>query len=298
MTSRTAPSGRAAGGKPARRLLKGGLAAVAVLAMLLAGTIVWFARSTRAEIDAFEADVAAQAAASPPIAHQQAALPEPVARYFAFAFPDGPPEDATTAAIEMEGQFRRPLTDSFAPTTARQVVSVRAPDMVFSAVTPVFGVAWAVAYDVFLNGEMTMTARLLSAVPLMHETSTPALDRTSLRRWLLESPTYPMALLPGGPVRWKPIDDSHARAIVRAHGIEASLIATFAPDGALTSFHAEEDGDLTTPYHGSGEHVRRADYQLVDGVRVPMSFEISRMAGGKVHPFWIGRITQIAFGTE
>ena len=132
----------------------------------------------------------------------------------------------------------------------------------------------------------------------MEERSTPALNRTSLQRWLLESPTFPMALLPGGQVTWEAVDENRARAIVRAHGEEASLVATFGPDGALLRFDAEADGDLTTPYHGAGEHVTRGDYQIVDGVRVPMSFEIARAAGGERFPFWTGRIASIRFETE
>lgn len=104
-----------------------------------------------------------------------------------------------------------------------------------------------------------------------------------------------MALLPGGPVEWQPIDDRHARAVVSAYGFQAAMIATFRDDGSLAAFDAEEDGDLTTPYHGSGEHTVRSDYRLVEGVRIPMSFMIARAADGEIHPFWEGRITSIRF---
>lgn len=222
-------------------------------------------------------------------------LPAPVRAYFAFVFPDGVPAH-DFVEIDMAGRFRRPLTETFSDITARQVISLRAPDLVFSARVPVFGPVWATAYDIYIGGEMEMAARLLSTVTVMDETSTPALDRTSLRRWLLESPAYPMALLPGGPVTWEPIDDRHARAIVRAHGLVAALVATFDARGALVRFDAEADGDLNTPYHGSGEHTARSDYRLVDGVRIPFSFTIARAAGGETFPFWEGRITDIRFG--
>ena len=277
--------------------LRAGLVAFAVLAVAAGGTIVWFAQSTRATIEALERDVAAHAAATP-FALVEGDLPAPVRRYFEFIFPDGPPTGVTHAVIEMEGRFRRPLTDGFQPTTARQIASTRAPDMVFSADTPVLGPVWAIAYDAYIGGEMEMRARLLSMITVMEEGGTPALNRTSLRRWLLESPTFPMALLPGGPVTWEPVDAHRARAVVRAYGAEASLIAHFNPEGALTRFEAEEDGDLTTPYHGSGEHTLRSDYALVDGVRVPMGFEIARRADGETHPFWTGRITAIRFVVE
>ena len=71
------------------------------------------------------------------------------------------------------------------------------------------------------------------------------------------------------------------------------MVATFDERGALIRFQAEQDGDLTTPYHGSGEHVTRGDYRLVEGVRIPMTFEVSRMADGMLYPFWTGRLTDI-----
>jgi len=269
---------------------------VLVAAVLAGAALVYFARSTRAEIDALEAELIARAepVGGAPLA--EAALPEPVARYFAYTFPGGVPEAARYARIEMEGQFRRPMTDSFAPTTARQVVSLHQPDLVFSADTPILGPIWAIAYDSYIDGRMRMEARVLSAVTVMHEEGSPELDVISLRRWLLESPVFPMALLPGGPVSWEPLDDSRATAVVRAQGLEARMIATFAEDGALLAFDALEPGDLTTPYHGSGERVTRGDVQLIDGVRVPMAFEISRVgADGMALPFWTGRITSLRF---
>ncbi|WP_223478821.1 DUF6920 family protein [Oricola indica] len=275
-------------------------AALIVLAGLVAVPTVWIgwsAWSLRAEIsgreDAVVADARDRAASFDAAAMQS--LPAPVRRYFDFVFPDGPPVDIVSVAVDMSGEFRRPLMEKFEPTTARQVASTRKPDLVFSADTPIIGPVWAVAYDIFVDGEMEMGAKLLSTLRVVDEKGTPELNRISLRRWLLESPAWPMALLPGGPVEWQPIDDRHARAVVSAYGFQAAMIATFRDDGSLAAFDAEEDGDLTTPYHGSGEHTVRSDYRLVEGVRIPMSFMIARAADGEIHPFWEGRITSIRF---
>jgi len=276
-------------------LLRMAAIATVAVAAALAGALAYGIHATNATIDAFETTVKQTAPPpSPDLSDDtMAALPAPVRRYFAFVFPDGVEAAPRWVAFAQAGDFRRPLTDSFHPTTARQVIATATPDLVFSAETPIWGPIWATAYDAFIDGEMEMRARLLSSISVMHETGSPALDRMSLRRWLLESPSNPTALLPGGPVRWQPIDDDTARAVVEAHGHTASLVATFDQRGALTSFQAEQDGDLTTPYHGSGEHVSRGDYQLVEGVRIPMTFEVSRMADGMLYPFWTGRLTDI-----
>jgi hypothetical protein len=202
----------------------------------------------------------------------------------------------TRVALRQAGEFRRPRTSAFNPTTARQVIATGAPAMLFDATTWVVPrLVWARAYDAYADGRMTMKAKVLSAVAVLDETGSPELDRISLRRWLLESPLYPVALLPGGPVTWQAMDERHARAVVSAGGVQATLVATFGNDGLLKSFHAEEDGDLDTPYHGSGEHVARSDYQLRGGMLVPMRFTISRMARGQVHPFWRGAVVAVEF---
>jgi len=248
-------------------------------------------------IQTFEHDVIAAARTFPlPTPEHMQRLPLPVQRYFTFTFPNGFPETKQYAIYKMEGMFRRPLTQKFEPTLARQVASLSLPDMVFSATTPILGPIWATVYDRFMNGEMEMVAKLLSIFSVVHEDRNAHLNQISLRRWLLESPTFPIALLPGPVVSWHPIDDNHALAVAKAHGIKAELIATFGPNGELLSFDATQGGDLNTPYHGSGERVSRSDYQKIENMRIPMTFEISRIGkNGIVHPFWRGRIQDITF---
>lgn len=228
------------------------------------------------------------------VASAWASLPAPVQRYFAYTFRGQAPRLAFVE-LQMEGEFRRPKTQVFTPTTAEQTVATGVPAMMFSATTEMLPGIWARAYDAYVDGRMEMKAKVLSAVTVVDEKSSPELDRISLRRWLLESALYPMALLPGGPVRWEAIDTHRARAVATYQGVTASMVASFDSLGRLQSMHAEADGDLQTPYHGSGEHVTRSDYQPVDGVMLPMSFVIARAAGGKIYPFWRGHITHIRF---
>ncbi len=221
-------------------------------------------------------------------------LPAPVARYLRLAVTES--VHSRRVEIRQHGAFRRPKTDTFNPTTAHQVIATGSPAMLFDATTWVLRpLLWARAYDAYADGEMVMKAKVLSAVAVVDEMASPELNQISLRRWLLESPLYPVALLPGGPVTWEPMDDRRARARVSAGGLQATLVATFGDDGLLASFHAEQDGDLDTPYHGSGEHVQRGDYQAHGGMLIPMRFTISRMAQGQIHPFWRGTVTDVRF---
>lgn len=273
------------------------IAIVIIVCAALVGYIVYAEHATETAIAGYAAQVQHTAQKNlPPVMNNDAisALPEPVQRYFRFTFPESP-RMFTWVEIHQEGQFRRPQRDDFHPTTAEQTIALGTPALVFSATTPIGYGTWARAYDFFSDGHMEMKAKILSAMTVMEASQTPELDKISLRRWLLESPLYPMALLPGGPVRWEAIDERRARAIVSAFGIQASLVATFRPDGSLEDFTAEESGDLTTPYHGSGEYAMRSDYRLIEGMMLPMRFSIARMSEGKKLPFWEGTISKIRF---
>nr|WP_184431971.1 DUF6544 family protein [Roseospira goensis] len=274
---------------------RAGVALVAAFG-LAAGIVAWNHQHMETAIDTWRDRVAEAGAATPSPVPQAAALealPAPVRRYIAFAFPDGPVPAAATVTMTMAGDFRRPGATAFEPTTARQIAAAGVPALVFDATTPLLPGVWARVYDAYVDGSMAMNARVLSTVSVVDLTGSPELDRLSLRRWLIESPLYPMALLPGGPVRWEPLDDRHARAVATWRGMETALVASFREDGALVAFRAEADGDLTTPYHGSGEVATRDDYRIVDGVRLPHAFTVARAAGGETYPFWRGRITAI-----
>lgn len=250
---------------------------------------------TERDIRAFQDEIATIAnSREVPSDEAIAALPAPVRRYVSFAFPNGIP-DVRLVRLTSEGQFRRPQTEGFNFTTAEQVIAVSEPALMFSATTPIIPGVWARAYDYFANGEMEMKAKVLSTLTVVDEHETPELNVISLRRWLLESALYPHALLPGGPVTWEPIDANSARAIVKADRLRSSMIAHFDASGAITHMVAEEDGDLSTPYHGSGEHVSRMDYREVQGVMVPHAFVISRMADGAIYPFFNARLTSLTF---
>lgn len=279
------------------RLLKWTLRGVTALALGAVIAVGIGSYGTERDIRAFQGTIGEIAHANSFAMPDQAALatlPEPVQRYFAFAFPNGIP-DVQLVRLTAEGQFRRPRTDDFKFTTSEQVIAVSEPALMFSATTPIIPGVWARAYDYFANGEMEMKAKILSTLTVVDERETPALNVISLRRWLLESALFPTALLPGGPVTWEPIDETSARAIVAANGLQSSMVVHFGKAGAITHMVAEEDGDLTSPYHGSGEHVSRTDYREVQGVMIPHAFVISRMADDKIYPFFDARLTSLIF---
>lgn len=279
------------------RVLRNIAVGVALVAAVLSGYIWYQSGQTERDIQAFRNQVVAIAAGAPAPefdAIAVARLPAPVQRYFNFTF-RGPVAPHRAVRLEAAGDFRRPQLEHFEPITSEQVIAVGTPALMFSATTPIYPGIWARAYDFFAEGEMEMKAKILSTVTVVDEWESDELNRISLRRWLLESPLYPQALLPGGPVTWQAVNDHSARAIIRADGLQAAMLFHFAADGSITHLSAEEDGDLNTPYHGSGEHVTRSDYRRVDNMMIPHQFTISRAAAGKTYPFFKAELTSISF---
>jgi len=268
------------------RILMTGVAAV----VIAGGTLAYNNQQTQAHLAGFHQAVHESAQAQSPQWQIPENLPAPVQRYFSFTFPEGVPALAVTE-VTMKGEFRRPLHDDFNPTSARQSLSPALPALVFEAQTPVFTGIWALAYDAYLDGEMEMKAKLLGAVTVMDQPATPELNRISLRRWLLEAPLYPQALLPSRYIRWEAIDNQHARVIASYRGLTTSMVAEIDAEGRLLNLRAEQDGDLTTPYHGSGEYAARSDYRLISGMMIPHGFTIARHAEGTDYPFWRGELT-------
>lgn len=251
---------------------------------------VWSNLTTRKSLDAFHKDVYRQALSNQTQFNFPQALPSPVERYFKYVFPNGVP-DVAIVKVMMAGDFRRPLHDEFNPTTAKQSLSPALPALMFEAETPIFPGIWAIAYDAYLGGQMEMKAKIFGAFSVMDQPGTPELNKISLRRWLLEAPLYPQALIPSQYVRWEAVDDKHARVYANYQGLETSLLAEIDTQGKLLSLRAESDGDLTTPYHGSGEFAARSDYRMVDGMMIPHKYVIARHAQGVDYPFWKGEIT-------
>jgi hypothetical protein len=72
------------------------------------------------------------------------------------------------------------------------------------------------------------------------------------------------------------------------------VLFPFNTEGKIVYVSALQDGDLTTPHHGSDEHVTRDDGRLVGNMMIPHHFIISRAAGGKIISFFEAVITRIA----
>ena len=105
------------------------LAVAASVAAVAGITLFALASATESDIRGHRAAVVNAAARTTlPVtaAPDLSALPAPVRRYFAFVFP-GPVPRLSHVDIDMQGQFRRPKMQSFAPTQALSLIHISEP---------------------------------------------------------------------------------------------------------------------------------------------------------------------------
>ncbi len=117
----------------------------------------------------------------------------------------------------------------------------------------------------------------------------PATDTGEMMRYLAETPWMPTALLPGQGVEWTAVDDRHAVATLDDGANTVSLTFTFNDADEIEGVRAEarpRTEDESMPWSG-----RFWDYEVVDGMRVPLSGEVTWQMPEGDFPYWRGRIT-------
>jgi hypothetical protein len=117
-----------------------------------------------------------------------------------------------------------------------------------------------------------------------------------LMRFFAEAAWYPTALLPSQGVRWEAVDEHSARATLVDGDLSLTMVFSFAPDGTMHSARAEARGRtvagriVMTPWEG-----RWSDFQVRDGMRVPMTGEVAWLTPQGRKPYWRGTIGRLDY---
>ncbi|MDZ7319742.1 MAG: hypothetical protein ONB11_11335, partial [candidate division KSB1 bacterium] len=117
-----------------------------------------------------------------------------------------------------------------------------------------------------------------------------------LMRFFAETAWYPTALLPSQGVQWQAVSDSSARATLQDGDIVMTMLFRFNDDGLIESVFAEARGRTTggsvipTPWEG-----RWSNYEVRQGMLVPMQGEVAWVLPEGRKPYWRGWITSIQY---
>jgi hypothetical protein len=223
-------------------------------------------------------------------------LPAPVQRYFRAVLKEGQPIVAAVTA-GLAGTFNLSATDEqWRPFTSHQRVVTHRPGFLWNAqVFMLPGVAVRV-HDSYIAGEGLLQAAVLGLFTVAQVRGGGAIAAGELMRFFAEAAWYPTALLPSQGVRWTAVDDCSANATISDGPLTLSLLFRFDDAGLIDSFHAEARGAMVgketvmLPWEGSW-----SDYQVREGMTVPMTGEVAWLRPEGRKPYFRGTITSLSY---
>lgn len=219
--------------------------------------------------------VGREALAHPPLhakVYELDELPAPVRRYLARALPSSAP-GVRLACLRHGGTLRLRADQPWMDVRGEEVLSAWPPAFVWrSRLQPAPGVRFG-ARDCYLAGSGNMWIRLYDAFTIA-EARGPEMDQSNLLRLLAEFVWLPTGFLPGGPVRWEPVDDQRARAVISDGEVCAAALVTFSAEGLMECMETQEryrevDGRMEQ-VSWSG---RYSDWREVGGLLIPFALE-------------------------
>lgn len=223
-------------------------------------------------------------------------LPMVVQRYFRTALQEGSPI-VTAASVGHTGRFNMgESADNWQPFTSRQRVVTRRPGFVWNGHMRMLPGVSVWVHDAYVAGEGILHPALFGLVTLMDLHDSEVVAHGELMRFFAEAAWYPTALLPSQGVRWAEVDERSAIATLTDGSLAITLTFDFGADGLIESVRAEARGrtvgktTVMSPWEG-----RWTNYQLRDGMRVPISGEVAWITAEGRKPYWRGTITSLQY---
>ena len=223
-------------------------------------------------------------------------LPSPVARYLRHVLTDRQ-ELIRTAKMHQSGVLRTSATtERWSSFTARQLVVPPTTGFIWNARVEMSLSTHIRILDSYSAGVGSGRASLLSAFAVASEAGVPELNSGALHRYLAEAVWFPTALLPQSGVVWSAINGHSAMATLTDGGTTVSLEFRFNEVGEVTGIYSPGrfgifDGVYKqVPWEG---HFR--DYQVREGMRVPMYGEVGWYDDGTLHLVWKGDLIDVQY---
>ncbi len=224
-------------------------------------------------------------------------LPEPVQRYFRTVLVAGQPMIAAVRLLHA-GQFnlseQRPHWRRFSST---QQVTTRPPGFDWEGQIRMVPGLTVTVHDAYVAGEGILHAELFGLITVAAMRGSPEAATGELLRYLAEAAWYPTALLPGQGVEWSALDDTAARAAVTDGTSRVAIDFHFNPDGTIGSFRAA--GRIRKVVDGVAQYApwqgRFSDYQVRDGMQIPLVGEVAWELPGGLAPYYRGTTVEVEY---
>lgn len=194
-------------------------------------------------------------------------LPLPVQNYFRYCGYLGTPKMVYMKAFLSNVDFIM-SKDKILPIDYSQVNFVERPERFAFIASSLYGIPFE-GLDSYQDGKGSMKGFLAKVIPLFNQRG-ENMDRASLVTWLAECLMLPNAALQGF-ISWEGIDNTHVKASILWHGIQASGVFTFNENGELLSFRT---GDRVATDMNGKERIAEwsaifSEYHSVNGLLQP-----------------------------
>ncbi len=223
-------------------------------------------------------------------------LPAPVQRYFRAVLKEGQPF-VSALAIEMVGTFNMSTTaERWKPFTSRQRIVTRRPGFLWDARISIAPGVAARVVDSYIAGEGLLHAAVLGLFTVAKVQGGGEIARGEFMRFFAEAAWYPTALLPSQGVRWEAVDERSANATIVDGPLALTLLFLFNHAGLIDSVRADARGAMVgnkvvmMPWECS-----LSDYQIRDGLIVPITGEAAWIRPEGRKPYFRGTITSLRY---
>ncbi|NRF70187.1 hypothetical protein HLB44_24575 [Aquincola sp. S2] len=215
-------------------------------------------------------------------------LPAPVRRYLAYTGADRAPA-ARFARFRFEGEVRLPLLGSAKGVTRATPWMTTRGEQYMALSAEGLGYVWDSVWqqgpdisidvrDLYARGDTHIWA-VRNDGRVMVDERHDDINRTYMIRFFAEATQSPTMLLPGRHLRWEAVDEQRARAHVKDGALAASMVCSFAADGALTRCESDHRklrfaGEVPERWVGARWVMNRGDYQAFGPLRVPTTMNV------------------------
>lgn len=224
-------------------------------------------------------------------------LPAPVARYLKKVIPAGRP-DIRIIRMEQSGRFSMETKPGrWAAFSATQHYTTKPIGSVWDARIEYTPTLTARVLDMYKGGMGSIRGKLFGFWPLVDERGRRELDQSDLVRYLAETVWFPTALLPDRNLRWEAVDDRNAVAVLNDAGYEVRATFHFNVRDEVEWITANRYRFLREKkrYRLTGWIARYNNYEMRDGIIIPLEGSAWWELPEGNQPYWKGRIEAIEY---
>jgi len=212
-------------------------------------------------------------------------LPKPVQTYLEHSIPSDQPYIQTVRLVQ-SGKMRLGPDQPWKTFTAEQVFTVNPPGFIWRAMLQFLPFIHVATRDKYMRQHGNMTIKILSALTIA-DAHHPNIDSAALIRYVAEMMWFPTAMVKNPYLRWEPVNDTSANAIMNDNGLEVTVRFHFSEAGDISHITADRFLDMEdakpTPWYG---YVR--GYREFNGVRIPSEVEVGWEPDSGYYDWWHG----------